>query len=142
MAPGGWPPRDYSEACKQHMAFSGIWQAFMHRILCPREDRQRATLCCKAPNQNALFQSPSLERTPRPRHTCHQARVCLRNKLAQTWTSPLKTWVYLLIPKGKYGTVTMEKLGKLPLHRGLEVMRVLRSDPTPLLWSSGPKGIT
>lgn len=87
---------------------------------CPKPE-----LCC--PNLQP-------ESTPRLRRACHQPiKVCLRNKLDQTWTSFLKTWVCFLIPKGNHGTVTMEKISNL-LDQGMEVTWVLRSDLTPLLW--------
>lgn len=92
---------------------------------CPKPE-----LCC--PNLQP-------ESTPRLRRACHQSiKVCLRNKLDQTWTSFLKTWVCFLIPKGNHGTVTMEKISNL-LDQGMEVTWVLRSDLTPLLWYSCSK---
>lgn len=110
-------------------------------VLVSRETESGSVL--QSPKAELRLPEPQLESTPGLRHACHQALERLRNELAQTWSSFLKTWVYSLIPKGKHGTVTMEKRGHLLLNQGLEVMRALRREPhhhhAPLLWSFLPQ---
>lgn len=112
---GGTP-----RAGKQHMA----------RLACGKHScpeffvlvrRDRGLLCAATPRartQDATSQTPPslcIERAKAGQARMPPAvKVCLRKKLAQTWTSFLKTWVCLLIPKGKQGTGTIGETGPSP----------------------------
>lgn len=57
-----WESNAWHPAIPEAGKHSGIptpWQAFMHRILCPWEDGQRAALCLRSPKLELQFPNPS-----------------------------------------------------------------------------------
>lgn len=117
-----------SEAGKQHMAFSarGRHSCTEFFVLVSKD---RGLLCAAKPRARTHFSNPHPGACQG--QVCHWPfQVCLQNKLAQTWTSCLKTQANLLIPMGSHGSVA-QKLGCPLLSQGAGMNTPLLCFPLP-----------
>lgn len=85
----------------------------MHRILCPREERQKAAVCCKALGQSLTFKIPQPEIMPGPSMP-PASRAHLRNKTCPNLDFSLENLDLLVNSEGETWQDYKEEVWQAP----------------------------